>query len=102
MNKRYKVLCLNGSNKGKEVEVEAPYTAEEERIKKDQLKFVVPYTAEEEQLKKDKLKFVVDGIEYAGYCSGCRYPVRTEDARYITNVDGIGNLLVDVHHKYCL
>ncbi len=84
MNKRYKVLYLNGSNKGKEVEVEAPYTAEEE------------------QLKKDKLKFVVDGIEYAGYCSACGQPVRTEEAWYITNVDGIGNLLVDVHHKYCL
>ncbi len=84
MNKRYKVLCLNGSNKGKEVEVEAPYTAEEE------------------QLKKDQLKFVVDGIEYAGYCRGCRYPVRTDEAWYITNVDGVGNLLVDVHHKYCL
>ena len=84
MGKRYRVLCLNGPNKGKEVEVEAPYTAEEE------------------QLKKDKLKFVIDGIEYAGYCRRCRQQVRTEDAWYITNVDGIGNLLVDVHHKYCL
>ncbi len=84
MGKRYTVLCLNGPNKGKEVEVEASYTAEEE------------------QLKKDKLKFIIDDIEYAGYCRRCRQPVRTEDAWYITNVDGIGNLLVDVHHKYCL
>ena len=84
MNKRYKALYLNGLNKGKEIEVE------------------VPYTEEDEQRKKDKLKFNIDGIEYAGWCRCCNQPVREAGAWYIINVDGVGNLLVDVYHKYCL
>ena len=84
MKKRYRVLYLNGINKGKEVEVEASYTTEEE------------------QLKKDKLKFVVNGIEYAGYCRRCGYPVREDEASYISNTNYYGTLEVDVFHRRCL
>ena len=81
---RVEVLCLNGPNKGKQITVEEPYTAEEE------------------QAKKDKLKFEYGGIKYAGYCRVCRHAVPQDIASYITGVDSLGKITIDVFCKYCL
>lgn len=83
MNKKYKVFCLNGPNKGKEIEVEAPYTEEQEA----------------EALRKKK--FVVDGYQYDGWCRKCGQPVRSGDSEIDVNVDGMGKLMIDVFHRYC-
>ena len=82
--KKYSVLCLNGSHKGKTVEV------------------VEKYTLEEERLKKQNMSFTVDGIEYAGYCRRCGQAVRKELAVHISNTNYYGKLTVDVFCKYCL
>ena len=84
MGKKYKVLCLNGPNKGQEIEVE------------------MTYTDEEEQHSKERLKFTVDGINYAGWCRRCGQEVRQEKAEYISNTNGYGKLSVDVFHRWCL
>lgn len=81
---KYTALCLNGPNKGREIEV------------------TENYTAEEEQAKKDKLKFEYGGIKYAGHCKVCRYAVPQDIASYITEVDGLGRISVNVFCKYCL
>ena len=83
MGKRYKVFYLNGPNKGKDIEIEAPYTAEQE--------------AE----AKCKKRFMVDGVLYDGWCRKCGQPVRYGDSMIDTNVDGLGHLVIDVFHKYC-
>ena len=83
MHPTYKVLCLNGPNKGKEVEVTAAYDIE---------------TYEQ---KKQQMMFQVEGIHYAGWCRYCNEPVLMHQARYIENVNGLGQLYVDVFHKNC-
>ena len=84
MNKKYSVLCLNGSHKGEVIEAEQSYTVEEE------------------QLKKRNMAFAVDGVEYAGYCRRCGQAVRQEKAEYISNTNYYGALSVDVFHRWCL
>lgn len=84
MNKKYKVLCLNGINKGKDVLEECSYTEEEA------------------QAIKDKMKIEIDGLLYAGYCRRCSNLVPIEKVEYQENVDGRGMLLIDVFHSYCL
>lgn len=83
MGKRYKVLYLNGPNKGKEIEVEAPYTEEQE------------FEA------RRKNQFKLDGKLYDGWCRECNEPVLHGRGVVLVNVDGLGNLIVDVVHKYC-
>lgn len=84
MNKKHTVFCLDGLDKGKEVELEENYSEEEE------------------QLKKEKMSFVVGRIEYAGWCRSCGLPVRLEDATYFSNTNYYGKLTVDVLHRRCL
>lgn len=84
MVKSYRVLCLNGPNKGKEIEVEQNYTEEEE------------------YLKKRNMSFTVDGVEYAGYCRQCGLAVREDEADYQFNTNAYGTLSLDIHHRRCL
>ncbi|MBE6021649.1 MAG: hypothetical protein E7231_00285 [Cellulosilyticum sp.] len=84
MGKRYKVFCLNGPNRGKEIEVEADYAEEQE-----------------EELK-NKQAFIVDGTGYAGYCRMCGAPVREDEADYQFNTNSYGSLRLDIHHRRCL
>ena len=84
MQKTYKVLCLNGPNKGKEIDAEADYTEQQE------------------QELKNKYAFVYEGVDYAGYCRMCGAPVREQDADFQFNTNGYGNLRLDIHHKKCL
>lgn len=84
MNEKHTVFCLNGSHKGKEIEVEETYTVEEE------------------SLKKLKMAFTVDGVDYAGYCRACGLAVRQQEASYQSNTNYYGVLTVDVFHRRCL
>ena len=84
MYKQYKVLCLNGPNKGKEVLETCSYTEEEV----------------DDAVRK--MQIVVDGIKYAGYCRCCGWLVQQEKAEYIENTDGRCTLSVDVFHRWCL
>lgn len=84
MGKKHTVFCLNGPNKGEEIEVEETYTLEEE------------------SLKKRNMAFTYDGIDYAGYCRACGDAVRLDQASYQSNTNYYGTLRVDVFHRRCL
>ena len=84
MQKKYIVLCLNGQNKGKEIEVYADYTEQQE------------------QELKNKYAFAYEGVSYAGYCRMCGAPVREQGADYQFNTNGYGQVRLDIHHRRCL
>lgn len=83
MGKVIETICLNGPHKGMN-------------------KVELPYTEEQEQKVLKNKQFEVDGTLYAGWCRVCGQPVRQEDSRHITNVDGLGNVLVDIYCRGCL
>lgn len=83
MGKIIETICLNGPNKG---------------IHKVEL----DYTQEQEDEAKAKLEVVIDDELYAGWCRDCSSLIPKGKEEYLVNVDGLGNLQVDVFHKHCL
>lgn len=63
------------------------------------------FTPEQKEAIEDmklKLEMVIDGVEYAGVCRECGLYIKKRYGYYhLVNQDGLGNIAVDVYHKYC-
>lgn len=63
----------------------------------------LPYSIVEEEQLLRKHEVVVDGVVYSGWCRKCNHLVPKDKAITQINVDGIGNLILDVfcNNKSC-